>query len=382
MVRNREIERLKGLGILMVLLTQHKYIYDLLHVPEVFRRSWGGADVFFVITGFLASAMLDHLLPERPDKRGWAERLDDARPALKKFFANRFFRIAPTSLFWTVIALSMYPVLFPSGPAAFVTFFIKTGLAIVTLSQNYLLAVDGVTYYRPTGPFWAGMVQIHFLILIPFFWVIFNTFSKRLAACMALILVLLPLSRLLPLPSGIPPENLDLYFQFATHRRIHAQFFGVFVFLLHQRGWLGSLRSLGKARLTAIAAFALLAIWTIFATFPDGDYGGSIVFFLVAALASILLMAASFRVGILSFGPCNAPLEYLGARSLELYLVSFPVRHFTRALFPNAFQSLGPSATLWTDVLTASLTLLVAHLSFQFFVKPVMSGKRLPVPIS
>src|SRR5580698_3292556 len=101
-MRLREIERLRAMAILMVMVVHWDTFQKLL--PDVADHSWSGVDLFFVISGFVVTLSLVRLLPPVEEQSSFLGAFDVARPAIKTFYIRRFFRIMPVAL---VVALGI-----------------------------------------------------------------------------------------------------------------------------------------------------------------------------------------------------------------------------------------------------------------------------------
>src|ERR1700691_4015325 len=95
-MRLREIERLRAMAILMVMVVHWDTFQKLL--PDVADHSWSGVDLFFVISGFVVTLSLVRLLPPLEGETSFVAAFERAKQALKTFYTRRFFRIMPAAL--------------------------------------------------------------------------------------------------------------------------------------------------------------------------------------------------------------------------------------------------------------------------------------------
>jgi peptidoglycan/LPS O-acetylase OafA/YrhL len=160
--RIRELDGIRGLAILLVLI-QH-YVLDaaIVHTPgwkshilALFRLAWSGVDLFFVLSGFLIGGILI-----------------DAKKAenyYQTFYMRRFHRIVPLYYLW--LALFCVGVFFFGGaklPPLFLLF--KRDIPFWTYPlfvQNIAMAFQG-----GIGPLWLGItwslaVEEQFYVLLP-----------------------------------------------------------------------------------------------------------------------------------------------------------------------------------------------------------------------
>src|SRR5881409_3852269 len=93
-VRLRQLDGIRGIAILVVILHNESGVFPSLHLKNVFANGWMGVDLFFVLSGFLITRML----------------LDtkDSTDYLRNFYARRCLRIWP--LYYSLIFLMFFIV--------------------------------------------------------------------------------------------------------------------------------------------------------------------------------------------------------------------------------------------------------------------------------
>lgn len=86
MKKNEEIERLRGIAILLVLISHFALIRFSL--PKIFRETWIGVDLFFVISGFVVTNSFIKSIPSLANLT-ILNRLKRSFSALKAFYIKR-----------------------------------------------------------------------------------------------------------------------------------------------------------------------------------------------------------------------------------------------------------------------------------------------------
>ncbi|MES2387565.1 MAG: acyltransferase [Bacteroidota bacterium] len=201
-MRNREIDFLRGLAILLVLFRHHTVFLF------IYQGGGVGVDLFFVLSGFLIGG----LLFEEYKRHGNLE--------IGRFLIRRGFKIYPSyyaalsvTIIWLIIASYRGYKAFPLA---------KTIYNLVFL-QNYF---DGII-----GPTWSLAVEEHFYFLLPvlLLWFIAKNTLKRGNAFprffIAVGIVCLAGRILTAKYIGVSLLNLC----FPTHLRIDSLLFGVLI---------------------------------------------------------------------------------------------------------------------------------------------------------
>src|SRR5437899_7703902 len=95
-----QLDGIRGMAILLVMLHNESGIYPSLHLQNVFANGWMGVDLFFVLSGFLITGIL----------------LDcrDSESYFRNFYARRCLRIWP--LYYSLILLMF--VILPAAHTA------------------------------------------------------------------------------------------------------------------------------------------------------------------------------------------------------------------------------------------------------------------------
>jgi peptidoglycan/LPS O-acetylase OafA/YrhL len=185
--RNLEIEALRAVAILIVLVG-HTPTLLYWKPPEFAYTEWfGGVDLFFVISGFvIASAFYDdlHVAARENDERYW--RLVGA------FWIRRAFRIIPASWLWLaislVLSLSFNQLGIFGTPLGNVGDFISVALNVANFHFTQCAVNHTTTWCGWNGVYWSISLEEQFYLVFP----LLMFLPKRwLAALLAAIVVLM-----------------------------------------------------------------------------------------------------------------------------------------------------------------------------------------------
>jgi peptidoglycan/LPS O-acetylase OafA/YrhL len=350
-----DIQGLRAVAVLLVVL---------FHAELGFSGGFVGVDVFFVISGFVITAML------LTELRG----TDTLR--LARFYARRIRRLVP-ALALLIVVVALVGIL--AAPVGIQNVAARTGASASVFLGNFYL------YFVPKGYFaagsdlnpflhtWSLAVEEQFYLVFPLVllgaWKVGRRARRPDAyACGALVLLGLAsfvLSYLLVHGHTLPGINDPLQFAFYSSPT---------------RAWefaAGAVLAFGQVRLRNMPrGLAVAASWIGIAIVLAVSlrYNATTLFPGTAAIAPVfgtmLLLAAGVGAPV-GFGRVLAwsPLVRLGDMSYSWYLWHWPFIVFARALWPGSY-ALG---------LAAALSLIPAYLSFRFVENPIRFNPRLNV---
>ena len=340
-----DIDGLRAIAVLAVVLH---------HIaPSVFPGGFAGVDVFFVISGFLITRIID-------------DAVHAGRFHYITFLWKRCRRILPTLLAVLVSTLLIGACIL-TGPE-FESLAIHTIAGAVSASN--LLLWSEVGYFdtsaaiKPLLHLWSLGVEEQFYLVWP------------------LVLCLLPRSRRTRLLSIGALVALSLMLSENLAYADPSQAF----YMLHSRAW-----ELGAGGLIALAAPIVPASWVA----ASRAHAVSRSVISVAGLLLILLSVARLgeasswpglsavatvlgAVLLIVAGPYALvnqrlltwrPMEWLGERSYALYLWHWPPLAFLHILAPE--QNLSASAQVSIAALLMLLALALAHVTVAFIDRPV-----------
>ncbi|WP_345801549.1 acyltransferase family protein [Microbacterium sp. AZCO] len=367
MIAARVTSRFAGLDGLRAIAVALVVVYHLFP-GSALRGGFIGVDVFFVISGFLITA----LLLREQDASG---RID-----LAAFWRRRARRLLPAlALVVTVCATTAWIV---GGDLL-----VRLGeqvLGAATFSFNWVSIAGGTGYFADAAPelfrnVWSLAVEEQFYVLWPLVFPLFLLLPRsRWRASAALGLGALS-AGWMALLVATGTDVTRTYFGTDTHA--FGILLGVSLAFLLQRPlenppeWMlrPRLRTAtglaGAAAVAGLVALALVPSGATVATFP-----GALL--LASVLSAVAIVGSVWPRSALGPALDRQPLTWIGARSYGIYLWHWPLLVLivaaTRGTIADAPVSVGVAALV--------LTLAVAELSYRFLETPIRRrGFRAPL---
>lgn len=347
--RNRrlDIQGLRAVAVLMVVA-----FHAGLPVPGGFV----GVDVFFVISGFVITAML---------MREWRA---TGRIRLGRFYLRRFKRLTP-ALAVTVAVVMLASSLLLSPLAGTQQIAAQTGLGAILLAANVVISrttgdyFDGPAEANPLLNTWSLSVEEQFYLVFPAVLLVGWAWGRR-ARRPGIIAVALVL--FIGILSFIPAVAASVGIELARLPESLVGFYGPLT-----RAWefaVGALLALvgaGKALssrwalpLSLIGAGMLAAsLWLISSTTP---FPGA--WTLLPVIGTLLLLATGSGDNIVARGFSAAPMIAIGDRSYSIYLWHWPFIVFAQLLWPGSSLAL---------LAAAVLSLIPAYASYRWIEEPI-----------
>jgi peptidoglycan/LPS O-acetylase OafA/YrhL len=176
--RIRQLDGVRGIAILLVVLHNESHMFPSLHLNSVFADGWMGVDLFFVLSGFLITGILF-------DAKG-TERY------LANFYARRCLRIWPLYFSLLVFMFAVVPWLRPSD-AHLVFERSSPWWAYPLFLQNFLVPVSTAAT-GPLGVTWSLAIEEQFYVIWP--WVVRAYSPKQLRRLAVVVMCASPIMRL------------------------------------------------------------------------------------------------------------------------------------------------------------------------------------------
>ena len=350
------LDGLRAVGCAAVLL------YHLL--PEAAPGGFLGVDVFFVLSGFLITALLvrDY---EKFGKiriaRFWLRRIRRLLPA-----------VATTAFSCTIIALFVSRDLLVG---------IKSQLAgVLTFTYNWLKIFKGENYFNLSNPdlftnMWSLAVEQQFYLFWPLIVLLLVVLPRPLKVLGALLLA----AGSVFLMGLLAPDDLNrAYMGSDTHA------FGLMIgaaLAFAARAPLSSASSPAKgAQVRGLGgSVGFIALLICFYLVPDqGKYTYPWLTLLVCLAATLVIQAVLAPVIIkktavspLVFVLDSKPFVWLGERSYGIYLWHWPILVIARAAVPL----LNP---LINALIVTTLSVLLAAATFRWIENPMRTGGIIP----
>jgi peptidoglycan/LPS O-acetylase OafA/YrhL len=363
----REIERLRGVAILLVMVFHWEALQKLL--PDVVTHGWSGVDLFFVISGYVVTLSLVRLLPPIADEQAFVDAFARAKVALRTFYTRRFFRIIPAA----VVGLLLDRFLMTLAPQHFGAPFVWIQEVIAFFSGVYNYALPYNPEYQ-MYVYWSLAVEEHFYLMLPVLFVACRTTNRRLLACLVIGLISIS-CRALPHPAGLFDDGG--YERLSSHLRFDSLMAGVALALVSVKG-APSPRLMSKRLMRFVllpGAAAMIACAP--AVIPEHvmHREGFIGLWL---LSGLLVGFGSLDSGyVFSFPVVGRVLEHIGTRSYALYLVHTLTGHletYFGEIWPR-YRELVPADVEYPwrrAVALFVLVLVIAELMHRLVERPFM----------
>lgn len=319
-----------------------------------FSGGYVGVDIFFVISGYLITAII-------------AREMNEGRFSFAAFYDRRIRRILPALFFVsTISSLAAWAWLSPEqlkdyGQSLFATMVFAANLYFYLQSGYFSPDVHTL----PLIHMWSLAVEEQFYVVFPILLLALFRFSRLTIVSVVALLLLLSLTYSIWIQSTLPTANFFLTplraWELLTGSLLALSGAPVMAFLRRRRRWGVPIE---------ITGLALILI-------PIANYDDTTIFPGMAAIPPVLgtaiLIATnapqSFVRRLLAFKPMVA----IGLISYSAYLWHQP-------LFAFAQITSGAAPALWVKLLLIALTLLLAWISWRFIEQPFRNKGRFSRP--
>jgi peptidoglycan/LPS O-acetylase OafA/YrhL len=333
-----QLDAVRGIAILLVMLVNTSEKYPALHLEHVFANGWMGVDLFFALSGFLITGIL----------------LDtkDSPHYFKNFYVRRALRILPLYYAILLFMFVLVPLLRPSEAH---TVFERSPRwwAYPVFLQNFLVASSTMAA-GPLGTTWSLAIEEQFYLLWP---LVVRFCSQAQLRRIATIMIVLTV----PLTYYLAMHHFQIYSNvFCRQVGLMA---GALLALLVRKENFEPLRHLRTAWL-------LFAVTLTCAFLSDHFEARWLAFTMVGlAAASFIFLALYSEQRWLQAALRNRFLMYSGIISYGLYLTHKIPGDLAQALHWDQHR-----AVILPVVFAGSYGLAV--LSWNFLEKPFLRLKR------
>jgi peptidoglycan/LPS O-acetylase OafA/YrhL len=341
--RNPALDGLRGVAVAAVVVNHLR--------PHALPGGWLGVDIFFVLSGYLITA----LLLREHERRG---RLD-----LGHFYSRRARRLLP-ALFLLLATVAVVARVSPHEPGF--TGLRGDGFAALGYVANWRFIATGASYFNAFAPsplrhLWSLAVEEQFYLVWPL--VLIVVLRRHGARAVGITAITLAAASAIAMAVlyGNGSHVSRIYFGTDTHA--HSVLIGCSLAALgpSQRRRRGA----GSAALLAIAGI-LLAFARLSGTGPVAYRGGIVG---VSLLTAVVIAAATSPSGAGAVGRALSwtPLCALGLISYGVYLWHWPIIEYVDA------PRIGVSG--WPIVaIQVGLTLAIATASFLLLERRILAG--------
>jgi peptidoglycan/LPS O-acetylase OafA/YrhL len=345
--------RLPGLDGLRALAVVTVVLYHL--GSGILPGGFIGVDVFFVISGYLITAVLVR------------ERDAHGRIRLGRFWMRRARRLLP-ALGLVVVVSASAALLIGGNPLVHLG---RQVFGAATFSSNWLSIAAAQNYFDETTPelfrnLWSLAVEEQFYLAWPLVILLVLAVRSRPARVLIVLgIAVASAAAMTVLAAAGDPTRV--YYGSDTHSFGLA--IGAALAILH-RDWPASSAALARRVLPGISALSIVGIIAIALGLSEGapltEHGGLA---LVAVLAALAIAGAVISpTSPVSVALDWHPLRWIGERSYGLYLWHWPVWVLVTAALPP----LSPSAGGWLIAAIAlAITVAAALMSYRFVEQPI-----------
>ena len=360
-----ELDGLRGLAIGLVIVFHYLYLTtDALTSPVLSRvraalaTTWSGVDLFFVLSGFLIGGILF-------DARF-------SRNYFRVFYTRRFFRIVP--VYAAVLILLPCALLLAARLTrrdfSWLTADALPWYAYWTFAQNFWMSFSLDLGANPLKVTWSLAIEEQFYLTLPVLIRIFTGARIRL-----LVILGVCAAPLLRVGLGlVSPHNWVARFVLMPCRA-DALLLGVLAAIaLREEYWRQKLQRLSR-RLDFLLSALLLGVvaLTIWSPSVGGPVTQSLGYSWLAFFYAILLVHALTRPSSVISRALRARwLRWLGSIAYGAYLLHQAIHGLLFALIWNSAPQVKSVPTFLTSVLSITLTLAIARLSWRYFESPLL----------
>jgi peptidoglycan/LPS O-acetylase OafA/YrhL len=354
------LDGVRGVAILLVVLRhffmgmQNEFGWDD-PLLRVFRLGWVGVDLFFVLSGFLITSILDD--SKQKGSAGY----------FKNFYARRALRIFPV-YYLALLAMLALRVLWPGVDAGEA----HPGWQWVYLT-NVVQAAENTHAFGITGHFWSLAVEEHYYLVWPAMVLVLSRRGLMIIAALAAIVALL--LRVTQVADG----QLQMAAYVLTPMRMDSLAAGSFLALLlrSERPLMAYFKPALATALIAGLGFTAILFWRNNFDYRDALIGTFGMSFLWALFAATIVLALTWRPLELAF---TAPaLRWFGKISYGLYVWHAIV--FGLVFYTDIARSLRPfdgaAQALSIAAVALGLALAVTLASWHLWEKPFLRMKAI-----
>ncbi|MDC8784539.1 acyltransferase family protein [Roseateles koreensis] len=373
-VRNLELDRLRAVAVILTFFVHFRQVFfpwsftmkfkESTSILDLFSMSWGGVDLFFVISGFIISkTIVSEFDKHRRNPFSLAS-------YIKAFYVRRIFRILPVA--WCVILLVLFCGAFLNEGQYFANsvYNVQSAINIFIYTFNFWLPEHKTAQGVPLAPYWSLSVEEQFYLLYPVFLLLARTTRQRVLFLVGALLVISLVIRPFTLSN---PVHVFFY----TQSRCDGLLYGCLLYLFTVQPWFSAIRMhAGHHRYAGAILVSVLAL-ALAGTTALG-FSNTVVIPVVCVISALLVFIAACEGGLVVFPwPLQIVLDYIGKRSYTIYLVHLPMFFLTMEIMFRYTRGRGIAITsdLWLEytVLMFALVLSMTELIYRLVERPMIA---------
>lgn len=359
---NNEIEYLRAISIILVLMAHYNYMFPFLleSFPLAIKSaSYGvGVDLFFCISGYVVSkAYTDYFDKYNSEKRFW--------PSAFSFWLRRCYRLLPSAWLWVFIGLALSVFLNSTGIFETPIQNIKSAVSIMFFSANISHMYD---LLKPNNIYWSLSLEEQFYFLFPFFLTFVIKTRYRALLLLVIIAIQFPLSR---------NAFGDIHEQYFSSFRTDGFAWGILIYIFSKSDIYNKLNpfKLSYSKLVLSISLIILIISLTQAPLYLGNYSMGAV----AMISATLVWLASYNSGNIIVFFAKKQLVWLGKHSYAIYLIHYVIIRLTfelATIFHTKTQLPIIHLKYLYVLLSIGLIIYLASINFKYVENPLrIKGK-------
>jgi peptidoglycan/LPS O-acetylase OafA/YrhL len=321
------------------------------HIPWLkgrFSGGYVGVDVFFVISGYLISAIMFSNIENKTFSIAW-------------FYERRVRRIFPALMFMlAVVSLACYRYLFPSELEGYAASLLSATLSGSNFYFWHLAGYFDAPLSHPLLHTWSLAVEEQFYLVFPLFLTLARRFSPR--HLRAWVLLLAAVSFGISAVEAYRNPNSAFYMPYT---RAWEMLLGTILSM----GMLPQMRSAAARNLATVAGLAAIVVSV--AWYAETTPFPGIAALLPCGGAALIIWAGEAGSSVVGRLLSLRPVVFVGLISYSLYLWHWPLIVFqSMGLIPGNQLAKYPSIAV-----VFGLSVAVATLSWAFVERPFRKGR-------
>lgn len=357
---SKEFDGLRGFAILLVMASHTK-------IPGL-GGGFIGVDVFFVLSGFLITALL-------------VQEFDSNKSSInfKNFYMRRVLRLAPALLLFLLFYLTQAILFRPD----WILNVYRTLIAFFYMS-NWVQAF-GLFKMHVLSHTWSLSIEEQFYLLWP--WLLYQLMKHvesrgRVIAIIATLIIIEYIFRMFMVSLEVPWERIHLGLDTRADPLLIGCFLGVILLsprmyssLKNKSRLIGYLGTTGFVLLVIwMVTFSLIRIDTVALRMDQYHKWGLLLIEVSVALIilHIFIRKKSLLKSLLSW----LPLVWIGKISYGLYIWHFPIFHAVNKALSSKLDLTKLENTVLAAILASAITLVVTVASYRFVEVPILRMKQ------